>query len=1017
MIRTDNYTPPHKHQTNHYYRDSDYTGKRQPCPNCQSKTGLGKYKCFKCGYTLRSDKAPNVAPLAPIQAPLCDCGNELNTPQQRKSNKCFFCQVNLAYNKADSNPKLLGRFSYAYRKGLPGAILAGLGAKIIRLSGHDVLCYPLTSGELRGYQTIYHTGEKFYAFPKHEGGFFHAILGQVADGMIECEGLATAISLKLAVPGANIVIAGNADGLIKGARLYGAKIAVIAADNDQNQTGLIKANQAAEIHGAKVWLCPIISDFNDLHCQQGLEAVCASYHAFLNYQDTPLSRLAQKYGLTYQQVNMQTLAELEMPIEGMCILASKMGTGKTKYALRQVRESADSCLSIAHLRSLVNGMATGLRSENYQNTPLAPDYLACCINSISKYERVYDAILIDEFDAALDMVACGATMTDNERIKCHASLTRMIETSRLTVFTSATFLTEHIETALEMAKGKPITIIENVWQPTKQIVLQNLSDFIYNRDQAIKNNRNIFGFIDSKDKVIALENELKEKGISAISIHSGNSKDNIGSVLGDYRNYHVTIGSPSVLAGVSYEPKRYSEVKKDYWEYGYWIDDIAHEVNYFDDVFIQLDGKADLSPLSSCQSLGRVRAIDKLYVCIGDNKENLSAHEQSCEDLLREKRQSMASELRKVYENAGASEEFINAKINEFINLPFSDYDKVSVRLQKAQKDLSANWQENFIRFANDLGYRTIDQRDRRALLADIATARAISVQTQAVKQARYEEISTINLDQYDIGTLRYSAERTEKETYAVIKADCQRYFEDTTTETIKEVMSNDLHGKAFNYALARCEAFADKKLTDEVARIIASEKSTANAKNMRAKFALIAALLRIANVTIDQNGQYDFHDTNWLTEKTDYSEIDQLISQHKSTLGLSRFTVEGHKTTLRLLRQWLGFELEMKRIKGAGYKWSVVGMLDNLIAVGGNNKLMELQETVSQNGAIDDQVPLCVNHESLIETQSSTNEVKCLHGEWDIFGGTPTCLDCEATWASVEGFMTDFVELHAGTF
>jgi len=864
----------------------------------------------------------------PLEVPQnCACSNPLKTPKQTKLNKCYFCQVDETWQATPYNEKSLLTFLYVMKKQIGDlGILATVETKILRLYGKNYLVYRLKNGAGQyGYQVIDCNGAKLFAYPKHEDGFFFAILGDIeGDLWIACEGLATAISIKLALPNATVVICGNAGNLIKCAKMH--KINFYAADNDKNHVGLIKANEAAKISLASLWYSPVDSDFNDLHCQQGLQAVTASFLADI-FSPNSLQLLAKKHGVNYRQ-NYGDLSELPI-FEGVTILSAKMGRGKTKHYMRKVRDSVDSCVAIAHLKALVNGLAKGLHcayyddisKEDYQDSPFF--YLACCLNSIHKFEAAFEAVLLDEFDAALDALAFSDTMKDDTRKEIYQSLTRMVASAKFSIFASATYLPEHIEIIIEIAQkvGLPVTIVEDMVIPRKSLILENIGEFDQQRKQSLAQNRNVASFDTWKSRVEAMDGD---ENINSISVHSDNSLENSPIITSEMiKEYQHVILSPSAMAGFSVE------------------------VPHIDDVFLNMNGQTEISPLSACQFLARIRTVDSVTVCLGGGKERLSAsYFKTVAQILREKRGSLAESKRVTLMSECESDYEIEQKMADFMAMPFTDYDVFSATLKKAKADLFANYNDNFLYFAKMLGYEITDNRTNLTDL-DKTAQKEINLAVSEIKDKHFQEQADSNLADYDIDLLRQKAESkadlSKDERDALAKDRHLNVFGVADFDTIKEVANDNLFVKAKKFALLRCYEYATSKMITDLVAIETEKKSTANTFNIIAEHQLLTALLKLVNVTIDDNGDYDFTEVVAINADSDFSEIDDLIKRHSGTLNLTRYEAKGHKAALRLLRNWLDFEVFAKKVKGRGYSYITKGLSNQLTLRGGNKILADL--------------------------------------------------------------------------
>ena len=158
----------------------------------------------------------------------------------------------------------------------------GVNAYGIKQSG-DSLVIPLRSdGEIQPLQFINADGSKKFLAGGRIKGCYHS-LGTPNDIIYICEGYATAASVREATQAA-VVVAFNAINLKSVAESLRAKFPttklVICADDDKSGVGLEKANEAARLVTADIVIPNFgdnrpegVSDFNDLHQLQGLDAV------------------------------------------------------------------------------------------------------------------------------------------------------------------------------------------------------------------------------------------------------------------------------------------------------------------------------------------------------------------------------------------------------------------------------------------------------------------------------------------------------------------------------------------------------------------------------------------------------------------------------------------------------------------------------------------------------------------------------------------------------------------------
>jgi phage/plasmid primase-like uncharacterized protein len=148
----------------------------------------------------------------------------------------------------------------------------------IRQDGDGRLVIPVygSDGAIQSIQHISGYGDKrFLPGGKMAAGRFW--LRKDGARILVGEGFATMASIAEAVPGAAVVVAFSAGNLKQVAqdvrKANPTAEIVLCADNDENGVGQSMAKAAAEAVGASVVICPAKTDFNDLHCQSGLDAV------------------------------------------------------------------------------------------------------------------------------------------------------------------------------------------------------------------------------------------------------------------------------------------------------------------------------------------------------------------------------------------------------------------------------------------------------------------------------------------------------------------------------------------------------------------------------------------------------------------------------------------------------------------------------------------------------------------------------------------------------------------------
>lgn len=202
-----------------------------------------------------------------------------------------------------------------------------VGAHGIRFQGADILV-PVTDGEtVMSLQAISPSGnKKFMPGCPISGGYF-PIMGD-PETIAIAEGYATAASVHMAT-GWTSVVAFNAGNLPKVAGTIRAKFPgaaiVICGDADASGTGKRYGDEAAAVaRGRAVY--PPSGDWNDIHCREGLQAVCAAL-------DDPLTVcVASLHGLPIP--DRKWLVQEMIPSRQVTLLYGDGGTGKSLLALQ-----------------------------------------------------------------------------------------------------------------------------------------------------------------------------------------------------------------------------------------------------------------------------------------------------------------------------------------------------------------------------------------------------------------------------------------------------------------------------------------------------------------------------------------------------------------------------------------------------------------------------------------------------------------------------------------------------------
>lgn len=267
------------------------------------------------------------------------------------------------------------------------------------------------NGTLHALQFIAEDGRKTFITGGAITGNFHGIgTFDGAEKILLCEGYATGASLHLATQLPVIVAfnAGNLKPVAASARLKWPHAAlIVCADEDQwtdGNPGQTKAKAAAEAVGGFV-IAPLFAnldghptDFNDLHCREGLPALRAQLTNALNAcQPAHLQRAAFE-----QRIDDTTDFEAltgELP---RLILASNLPKATVSYLLKRI--AAKAKVPVADLKEQLkqtvtpNGWKSKLRYDNDGNLKLMLFNLVTLFNQDPAWRGV---LFYDEFSGEI----------------------------------------------------------------------------------------------------------------------------------------------------------------------------------------------------------------------------------------------------------------------------------------------------------------------------------------------------------------------------------------------------------------------------------------------------------------------------------------------------------------------------------------------------------------------------------------------------------------------------------------
>jgi putative DNA primase/helicase len=192
-------------------------------------------------------------------------------------------------------------------------------------------------------QKIYDDGQKRFFKGARKKGCFHLLQGLDEQTFVFAEGYATGLSLHKAT-GQSVVVcfdAGNIEPVVKAFRdRYPESNLIIAGDNDiygPVNTGHKYAREAGNRYDCKVILPAFKdahtkpTDFNDLACLEGLEAVRDQLNPC--FAKTHLKAITALNFVNRLIHPRQLIMSPFLPTQGLCMIYAPRGMGKTYLTL------------------------------------------------------------------------------------------------------------------------------------------------------------------------------------------------------------------------------------------------------------------------------------------------------------------------------------------------------------------------------------------------------------------------------------------------------------------------------------------------------------------------------------------------------------------------------------------------------------------------------------------------------------------------------------------------------------
>ncbi|ASN72201.1 hypothetical protein 3S15_16 [uncultured Caudovirales phage] len=269
------------------------------------------------------------------------------------------------------------------------------------------------------------------------------------------------------------------------------------------------------------------------------------------------------------------LAHLVESLEGVVIVRSPMGSGKTENLIAPVMQEAPKAAYIAHRISLLDDAAARLGIQHYQQVtaPQMPyvSHLACCVNSLTN-PRFYndderswfttvDTLCIDEASQVISHTATGPV---DGRVRVMDALIEAVAAARRVLLCDADANDAVVEFCEIARPGQTITILEiegraehiRVDHSDDETVWQVALDWIIAGKRVLVANDSA----ESGKKMAALIEEGVAEGrikpVRMLLVHADSKADpDVTAFLmnpnAEAVKYDVLIYSPAISSGVS----------------------------------------------------------------------------------------------------------------------------------------------------------------------------------------------------------------------------------------------------------------------------------------------------------------------------------------------------------------------------------------------------------------------------------------------------------------------------------
>ena len=391
---------------------------------------------------------------------------------------------------------------------------------------------------------------------------------------------------------------------------------------------------------------------------------------------------------------------------GVTILAGDLGSGKTRSLERESAAFKDAwkhVLAVAHRRGLIRGLSGRLAISCYLDEEARHGILdpnvsrAVCLDSINKVAGEYDLVIIEESEATihhmfygtLPRTGGGRRATSGQAFAALARICRTTLARGGRVVACDAFAGEMTRRGLvELCGIAPEEIVARTHQVHRKdyalhrhqhlwSLLRRLLDDVAAGKRCVVN-------LEQRAVVQALELHLRRQGVSVKAYHGHmdvERRDELGDVATAWAESQVVLCSPSVDAGVNYDPP----------------DPKAHFDSYY--LLAPGVGRPGIAWTSLLQMMARCRAAREYHVYVS------GAHDLNLDPI------KIGAEARRIgeatYRGAAAAE----ATAKDVEHAPFcNEHWRLGLVVEEQRRLLTAARARSFYRWWAKRGAAIVDE-------------------------------------------------------------------------------------------------------------------------------------------------------------------------------------------------------------------------------------------------------------------------------------------------------------------